>query len=233
MKQLSDFFQNKKVKKVLDVGTGNGKFLVILKSTFPDAEITGIDPNEESLNEAAVKFPDFQFKKMGAENIDFPDNYFDMATISMALHHLPDIKKSLSEMQRVVKPEGWLIISELFSDNLNPAQEVQKLYHHFISQIHRIIGESHNETFKKEEIIKIVEDSGINIQLHFEFIRDVNTILNSEELEFKVEKMNELLESVKEHSEYKLLKPQIEEFRTNAKKSGFQPATRVVIVGRI
>jgi len=233
MRQLSDFFQDKKVNNVLDVGTGNGNFLVVLKSIFPDAKITGIDPNEESLKEAAVKFPNVQFKKMSAEDIDLPDNYFDMATISMALHHLPDIKKSLLEMQRVVKPGGWLIINELFSDNLNPAQEVHKLYHHFISQIHRILGESHNETFKKEEIINIVEDSEIDIQLHFEFSKDVNPILSSEELETRVEKMNGLLESVKKHPEYKLLKPQIEEFQINAEKFGFQSATRVVIVGKV
>jgi len=232
MKQLSDFFQDKKVNKVLDVGTGNGKFLDILKSIFPDAEITGIDPNEESVNEAAVKFPDFQFKKMGAENIDFPDNYFDMATIAMALHHLPDIKKSLSEMQRVVKPGGWLIISELFSDNLNPAQEVQKLSHHFGSQIDRIHGVSHNETFTKNEIIKLVENSGIKIKFQFEYTKEANSI-SADEIELRVENMKSKLKSIKEHSEYKLLKPQIEEFRTNAKKFGFQPATRVMIVARI
>ena len=233
MNELIDFFKNRKVNKVLDVGTGSGNFLVVLKSIFPNAEITGIDPNSESIKEGIEKFPDVQFKKMGAENIDFPDNYFDVVTISMALHHLHDVEKSLSEMQRVVKYGGWIIVNELFSDNLNPAQEVHKMYHHFISQIHRILGESHNETFNKEEIIKIVEDSGIDIQFHFEFTKDVNPILNSEELESKVQKMNGLLESVKEHSEYKLLKPQIEEFRINAKKYGFQSATRVVVVGKV
>ena len=233
MKQLTDFFQDKKVNKVLDVGTGSGSFLVFLKSTFPDTEITGIDPDEKSLNEAAAKFPDFQFKKMSAENIDLPDNYFDIATISMALHHLPNIKKSLAEMQRVVKPGGWIIVNELFSNNLNSAQEVHKLYHHFISQIHRILGESHNETFKKEEIIKAVEDSGIDIQFHFEFTKDVNPNLNSEELESRVEKMIVLLKSVKEHSKHNLLKPQIEEFQEKAGKFGFQSATRVVILGSV
>ena len=233
MKQLADFFQDKKVSKILDVGTGSGNFLGVLKEVFPSADVTGIDPNTDSLKEASEKFPDVQFQKMNAEIIEFPDNLFDVAAISMALHHLPDIKRSLLEMQRVTKPGGWIIVNELFSDNLNPAQEVHKLYHHFISKVQRILGESHNETFKKEEIIKIVEDSGIDIQLHFEFIKDVNPILNSEELESKVEKMNELLESIKDHSEYELLKPQVEEFRINVEKFGFQSATKIVIVGKV
>ncbi len=233
MKKLMDFFNNRPVQNILDVGTGSGKFLVVLKEVFSNADITGIDPNTDSLKEASEKLTDVQFQKMGAEIIEFSDNLFDVTAISMALHHLPDTKKSLLEMQRVTKPGGWIIVNELFSDNLNPAQEVHKLYHHFISQIHRILGESHNETFKKEEIIEIVEDSGIDIQLNFEFTKDANPILNSEELESRVEKMNELLESVKDHSEYKLLKPQIEKFRINAERFGFQSATRIVIVGKV
>ena len=233
MNELINFFQDKKVSKVLDVGTGSGNFLAVLKSTFPNAKITGIDPNSEAIKEGSEKFPDVQFIKMGAEDIDFLDGYFDVATISMALHHLPDIEKSLAEMQRVVKSGGWIIVNELFSDNLNPAQKVQKMYHHLGSEIDRILGISHNETFKKDEILRLVTDSGIDIQFHFEFTKEENLISTNGELEERVEKIKVRLESIKEYSEYKLLKPQIEEFRTSAKKFGFQSATRVVVVGKV
>lgn len=233
MKQLIDFFQDKKVKKNLDVGTGSGDFLVVLKKIFPIAEITGIDPNSEAIKEASEKFPDVQFQKMSAENIRLPDNTFDVSSISMALHHLSDVVGALKEMKRVTKPGGWIIVNELFSDNLNPAQEVYKMYHHFGSQVDRIFGVSHNESFKKDEILKIVEDSGINIQFHFEFTKEANLISTKEELAERVKKMKSKLESIKEFSEYKMLKLQIKEFRTNAEKFGFQSATRVVIVGEV
>ena len=231
MKQLNDFFQNRTVQNILDVGTGNGNFLGVLKETFPNADITGIDPNAESLKEASENFPDVKFQKMGAENIEFPDNLFDVVTISMALHHLSDVAGALKEMRRVTKPGGWIIVNELFSDNLNPAQEVHKLYHHFGSQIDRIHGVSHNESFKKDEIFKMVKDSGIDIKIQFEYRKEAN-LISANEIGERVEKMKSKLESIKDYPEYEILKLQIEEFRINVEKFDFQSATRVVIIGR-
>jgi len=128
MKQLIDFFQDKNVQSVLDVGTGSGDFLKVLKDVFPAGKITGVDPNTDSLEKAKQKYPDVVLKEMGAEKLDFPDHSFDIVSISMALHHLPNVSSSLKEMQRVVKSGGWIIVSELFSDNLNPAQEVHKMF---------------------------------------------------------------------------------------------------------
>lgn len=233
MKQLTDFFQDKQISSILDVGTGTGDFIPVLKDAFPLGKITGVDPNIESLRTAAENYPDITFNTMVGENLEFAANSFDVASISMALHHLPEIQQSLLEMQRVVKSGGWIIVSELFSDNLNPAQEVHKMFHHFRSSIDRILGVSHNETFKKKEILKMVGDSGIDIQLNFEFKKDVNMISNEQELEERVEKMKTMLESINGFPQYESLKPQIELFRERAEKYGFQPATKVVIVGKV
>ncbi len=232
MKELIDYFHDKEVKTVLDLGTGSGDFLTTLKEVFPGAKITATDPDTGSLNEAKEKFPGVQFRNMKAENIGFPDNSFDVAAISMALHHLADVGKALHEMQRVVKPGGWIIVSELFADNLNPAQEVHKLYHHFASQTDRIKGTNHNKTFQKNEILKHIEEAGIKIRLQFEFNRKVNLISNTEELETRVNKMKAKLETIAGRPEYGLLKPKVEEFREKAAKYGFQPATKIVVVGQ-
>ena len=232
MNRLIDFFQNIPVQNILDIGTGSGDFLVVLEKAFPNASITGIDPNSESLKTASEKFPDVVFRIMGAENIEFPDNSFNVVSISMALHHLPDIDSAFKEMRRVLKPEGWIIVSELFSDNLNPAQEVHKMYHHFGSGIDRITGVSHNEAFKKDEILRIIKDSGIDTRFQFEFNKKGIFILSDEEIEERVEKMRSRLELAKDAQDYKLLKPKIEEFRNRATEFGFQTATRVVVIGK-
>ena len=232
MNRIIDFFKDKPASKILDIGTGGGNFIALLQEVFPESQITGIDPNSDSLKEAKKLYPKVTFKQMGAEKLEFDDNSFDVATISMALHHLADINKSLSEIRRVVKMGGWIIITELFSDKLNPAQKVHKMYHHFGSRIDRIFGVSHNKAFRKNEILKIVEDFGIDIQLYFEFDKKETATLTSEEIEQRVEKMKQKLESIKEYPEYEVLKPQIEKFRNKVTKFGFQSATRVVIVGK-
>lgn len=233
MIQLADFFREKPIHSILDVGTGTGDFVAVLKEVFPASQITGIDPNVESLKEATIKYPNVTFSEMNGEKLVFKDNSFDLASISMALHHLPDISQTLSEMQRVTKSGGWIIVNELFSDSLNPAQEVHKMYHHFRSNIDNLTGISHNETFKKEEILQIVKNSGIEISFHFESNRNGNLIQKPEDIEERVEKMRQMLEQVKDSPDLAELQAKINEFRKSALKYGFQQATKVVVVGRV
>ncbi len=232
MEQLKEFFRDIKVTTILDVGTGTGDFITVLKEDFPDSEITGIDPDIDSLREAAQKHPDAAFLEMSGEYLDFEDNSFDLASISMALHHLPDVSKTLSEMQRVVKPGGWIIVNELFSNNLSHAQEVHKLYHHFRSAVDRLRGVSHNKTFEKAEILKLIENSGIEILHYFEFNKTKNVISNPQDVELHVQKMEQMLEHIKDLKEYETLKPKISEFREAALMHGFQQATKVVVIGK-
>lgn len=232
MIQLVDFFRDKDINKILDVGTGSGDFIKILQTVFPEAAIEGVDPNMDSLAKAKEGYPGVNFELMVAENLLFGDNTFDVVSMSMALHHLPKVKKGLKELKRVVSPNGWIIINELFSDNLNPAQEVHKQFHHFRSYIDRLTGVSHRETFRKDEILQIIREAGISIQFYFEDVNETNMLDKEGELELRVEKMKEMLEKIKGHPEYEKLKPQIEDFREKAQKYGFQPATRVVVVGK-
>lgn len=232
MKKLKDFFADRQVSTILDTGTGTGDFIEVLQEVFPKADITGIDPNTESLYEAAKKYPDLLFAEMEAENLNFDDNSFDLASISMALHHLPDIQKALKEMQRVVKPGGWIIVNELFSDHLSPAEEVHKMLHHFRSKIDRLIGISHNETFKKDEIREMTKAAGIEVLFDFENPSEPISLAESNELESRLEKMKLHLEKIKGRPEYEIFKPEIDEFSQAAFKHGFQSPTRIVLVGK-
>ena len=233
MEKLINYFQGRTVNTILDVGTGSGDFVAVLKNVFPQSKITGIDPNKESLQEAAKSYPDVSFHEMTSENLKFGNNTFDLASISMALHHLPDVQASLTEMQRVVKSGGWIIVNELFSDNLNQAQEVHKMFHHFRSHIDRLTGVYHSSTFEREQILEMIQKSGIKIQFHFDNKLETNLIASEGELEARIDKMKQHLGKIKDRHEYEDLKKQIDEFREKAVKYGFQPATRVVVIGEV
>ncbi|MBW6534731.1 MAG: class I SAM-dependent methyltransferase [Mariniphaga sp.] len=232
MEPLINYFKDIEVHRILDVGTGSGNFIHELKRTFPNAKITGVDPHLKSLEAARENFPDVTFIEMVAEKLEFDDNLFDVVSISMALHHLPNVKKGLKEIKRVVKPEGYIIVKESLSDNLNPAQEVHKMYHHFRSQIDRLTGKFHRKTFTKDAILQMLKVAELPVQFFFEQQRNVNLVENHAELEEKADKMKLMLEKLKGLPEYDTLQPQIEEFRTKALKYGFQPATNLIIVIR-
>jgi ubiquinone/menaquinone biosynthesis C-methylase UbiE len=233
MEPLTHFFIDKKIDTVLDVGTGKGAFIQVLQNIFSDAEITGVDPDLESLAIAQEAFPGLTFNQMNAENLQFENNSFDLVSISMALHHLRKINRGLLEMKRVTKPGGYIIINELISDNLNPAQEVHKLYHHFRSKIDRLTGISHRETFSKNAILQMLKTADIPVQFFFEHTDTDELITDKTELLSRVQKMEDALERIKDREEYTTMKPLISEFREQAMKFGFQLATRVVIVGRV
>ena len=232
MEPLINYFKDIEVHRILDVGTGTGNFIFELKKTFPNAKITGVDPHLKSLEAARGNFPDVTFIEMEAEKLEFDDNSFDVVSISMALHHLPKIKKGLKEIKRVVKPEGYIIVKESLSDNLNPAQEVHKMYHHFRSQIDRLTGKFHRKTFTKDAILQMLKVAELPVQFFFEQRKNLNLVNSDADLEEKVDKMKSMLEKIKDRPEYDTLQPQIEEFRIKAMKYGFQPATNLVIVIR-
>lgn len=232
MKQLNDFFAGKSVTKVLDVGTGPGHFIHTLLNIFPEAEITGVDPDEKSLQEAAVAFPNAEFKMMKGERIDFQDSTFDLASISMALHHLSDIQKTLKEMQRVVKPGGWIIVNELYSDGLNPAQEVHKRMHHFRSKIDRINGICHNESFTRKEILQKIKDSGLGIELYFEN-STVSNPPTPQEINERKEKLTIALSQIKGIPEHEELAKEIPLIEAELDKHGFAMASRLVVVAKV
>ncbi|WP_319479664.1 class I SAM-dependent methyltransferase [uncultured Draconibacterium sp.] len=232
MEQLKQFFQDKTVNTLLDVGTGTGSFITVLKETLNNTKFTGIDPDNASLKEAEKVLPEVQFMNMTGEQLDFPDSTFDAASISMAMHHLPDVQQTFNEMKRVVKPGGWLIVNELFGDNLNPAQEVHKSMHHFRSTIDRLNGVCHNETFTRAEILEQVKKAGLEICTAFNQEKD-RVEPSTEDISERKDQLIKILSQIKDKPEYHELKKQILQIEKALKHHGFQMATRVVVIAKV
>ena len=142
--------------KVLDVGTQDGSFIGMLMKTLGDFEsFIGIDISDEKLEKARNKFKDdpVEFVEMNAEDMAFDDNSFDTVCISHSIHHLEKPKLVLGEMQRVLKPEGYLILQEMFCDgNQSEAKQTDILSHHWGAKIDSLRGEPHFETLTRKQI---------------------------------------------------------------------------------
>lgn len=150
--------------RVLDVATGNGGFIPFLIEGLQDYdEIIGIDLKESIEQVFAETFKDqpILYRQMDAASLDFPPASFDTVCISNSLHHLPDLTGALSEMKRVLKPGGHAIIAEMYCDNQTETQMTHVDLHHWWGAIDRAQGISHNETFRREEIIEMVAGLGL------------------------------------------------------------------------
>jgi MPBQ/MSBQ methyltransferase len=103
--------------KVLDVGCGvGGTSRYLAKTLGPKAAVTGItlSPNQvaratELAEEQNV--PNAKFTVMNALEMDFPDNTFDVVWACESGEHMPDKKKYIEEMMRVLKPGGKFVMA--------------------------------------------------------------------------------------------------------------------------
>lgn len=103
---------------VLEVGVGTGLALPLYA---PNMHVTGIDYSEEMLAKARRRVEEEgldqvkELRRMDARNLDFPDNSFDSVAAMHVLSVVPEPERVLSEIARVCKPGGKVVITNHFA----------------------------------------------------------------------------------------------------------------------
>ena len=150
---------------VLDVATGEGHFIEVLAEALRDWDhITGIDQRDRRPDGGGRVFDrkGVQFVQMDAANLSFGDGSFDTVSASNSLHHLADHRRCLSEMMRVLRPGGCVIVREMFRDgDQTEAQQTHIHLHHWLAGIHTAQGLTHKETFTRQELVDLVGELGL------------------------------------------------------------------------
>jgi ubiquinone/menaquinone biosynthesis C-methylase UbiE len=101
------------MKSILDVGSGAGQIAKhLLKYSDPGAQITCIDLSRQMLRRARARLksgvPSFVAADLSA--LPFADASFDGVTCGYVLEHLPDPRKGLAELARVMQPGGRMFL---------------------------------------------------------------------------------------------------------------------------
>lgn len=101
-------------KKVLDIACGTGWGSVMMVKEGKAAEVWGIDIDKKTIDENLTTYKNHSnlfFQQGSAYNLNFDDNYFDISISIETLEHLDNPKVFLSELKRVTKSNGLIIIS--------------------------------------------------------------------------------------------------------------------------
>lgn len=124
--------------KALDICTGTGDLIgYLLPLVTQSGTICGLDFSEKMLAVAQQRYanqPQVQLTQGDALALPYADNSFDAAIISFGLRNVTDIPQALREMNRVLKPGGWMVNLDTAPKPLIPGMQF------YFSKIMPLIG---------------------------------------------------------------------------------------------
>ena len=123
-------------KTILDIATGTGDFAILSAKELLPQRMIGIDISEGmmKIGQKKVEAEGLQhivsFKKDDCTHLSFDDNSFDAVTAAFGIRNFQNLDQGLSEMYRVLRPNGHLSIVELTTPVSFPMKQLFKLYSH-------------------------------------------------------------------------------------------------------
>ncbi len=222
--------------KVLDIATGVGNNIFMLKEVLGSYQtIIGIDTDPRLDVPFKKNFPEenITFQAMDATHMDFPDNTFDLVTISNSIHHFDNPKAILLDALRVMKPNGTIVISEMLSDKLSEAQMSHKLIHHWWAEIDTLKGVFHRDTYTEQELKDVLDTVAVQNREYFIFEYPVENPRSAELIAKYQETLTSSLERIKDLPEFAQMETKVTAINTHLAEHGFAPArTSIVFLER-
>ena len=155
---------------ILDAGTGTARIPILIAQQRSQWQIIGIDMAESMLKigrnnvDNAALQQQISLELVDAKHLPYQNGKFDMVISNSLIHHLPNPLPFLQELQRVLKPNGAILLRDLIHP---PSEEI-------INSLVESIGEEYNEHQKKlfrdslhaaftlDEVNDLVQQAGVS-----------------------------------------------------------------------
>jgi demethylmenaquinone methyltransferase/2-methoxy-6-polyprenyl-1,4-benzoquinol methylase len=141
-KKVVRLLEKEKPSAILDVATGTGD-LAIAEAAIKPGKIIGVDISEGMLAIAKQKINKaglsniIQVEVGDSENLRFSENTFDVVTVAFGVRNFENLRKGLSEIYRVTRPGGLVVILE-FSQPLS--FPFKQLYFFYFKNVLPLVG---------------------------------------------------------------------------------------------
>ena len=148
-KRAVRLLKNHQPKLILDIATGTGDFAIEALSLNPE-KIIGVDISEGMLSIGREKLikknltDKIELLSGDSEVLPFEDNFFDAVIVSFGVRNFENLEKGLSNMLRVLKPGGKVVILEFSKPKSFPFKQIYQFYFQWIlPKIGKLISKNH------------------------------------------------------------------------------------------
>ncbi|GAB2968158.1 bifunctional demethylmenaquinone methyltransferase/2-methoxy-6-polyprenyl-1,4-benzoquinol methylase UbiE [Hymenobacter coalescens] len=120
--------------RILDIATGTGDFAFETLKLGEEVNVTGVDISEGMLDVGRRKVRErglghrVELQLGDSENLPFEDNSFDAVTASFGVRNFENLRQGLTEMHRVLRPGGKVVILEFSKPRAFPFKQAYNFY---------------------------------------------------------------------------------------------------------
>jgi demethylmenaquinone methyltransferase / 2-methoxy-6-polyprenyl-1,4-benzoquinol methylase len=121
-------------KRILDVATGTADVAIMAAGILKPEKITGIDISDgmlaigrQKISKAGLQHT-IELLNGDSETINFADNSFDAVTVAFGVRNFQNLAKGLSDIRRVLKPGGRLVVLEFSKPKFAVVKTIYNLY---------------------------------------------------------------------------------------------------------
>ena len=149
--------------RVLDVATGTGDLAVELASRVGSGgSVVGMDFSEAMLERARAKAPSLTFEAGDAQALTYESGSFAAATVGFGARNFGDLTLGLSEMARVVRPGGRVVVLEITTPTKPPLSTFFSLwFDRVVPAIGRVAGDPDAYTYLPASVKRFPDAPGL------------------------------------------------------------------------
>ena len=164
--------------EALDVATGTGDLAVELASR--GARVIAGDFSEEMLARARAKDPSIAWEWANAQDLPYETGRFAAATVGFGARNFSDLPLGVSEMARVVRPGGKVVILEITTPQKPPLSTFFSVwFDHVVPGLGRLAGDPDAYTYLPNSVKRFPGPEGLAAVMAGAGLRDIRWILTA------------------------------------------------------
>ena len=181
-RKMVDSLRPSSPQRILDVASGTGDLALLMCRRLQPQQIIAADLSEEMMAVGRRKATKagyasrISFEHQDCMTLTYSDHSFDAITVAFGVRNFADLERGLSEMERVLRPDGQLRILELSTPEYFPMKQLYALYPRTIIPLvgswfsleksaYRYLPASIRKMPQGREMVRLLERQGFDVQV--------------------------------------------------------------------